>query len=494
MVDGAVEALEVLDDDVGGDVAGDVDRVAAEAADDAVGDAVGRRLDVERVVALEAVDLDHLHVAVADVDARAEDAGGGDDDLVGELGAEHDDLVEAGAAVERDRGVDVVGDVVVAGAAADIQRPRGRGAEHRLREPVGAEHDRAVGHLGEREGAHGEAVVAVVALQAQLGLVGVDDELVVARAALGDQRRVRTGAQPALGRGDQDRKDVGRREPAVGDVALGPEDLPDLERVVVGAAVEGDDRRGVVGEERVVAALAVDAQAAVEASVVVDPLDERALLVAGDRVAVAVEVVAGGVHDVVVPSGVLADAVDRHDVGVVQPPGGAGLAAEPGQVGRLAEQLQGDVAIERLLVRLVDDPHAPPADLAHDPEVAPGLGQERDVLRLNPSVRLPGRDQRPQPGIPDEFQPDQDRVGRPVELPGLLAAPDAAIQVLGDLGQLGLGQLAHGEGEQPLRARASDRAHSLPLVPDPVPGIRSERMEFRMPPIIFVSIRKCATP
>ena len=180
----------------------------------------------------------------------------------------------------------------------------------------------------------------------------------------------------------------------------------------------------------------------------------------------------------------LADAVDRDDVGVVQPAGGAGLSAEAGQVGRLAEQLDGDVPVERLLERLVDDPHAPPADLAHDPELAPGLGQGRDILRPGPCIRLPGRGQRPQPGIPDELQPDQDGVGRPVELRGQLAAPDAAIQVLGDVGQIGLGQLAHGEGEQPLRARASDRAHSLPLVPDPVPCIRSERMEFRMPPII----------
>ncbi len=189
-------------------------------------------------------------------------------------------------------------------------------------------------------------------------------------------------------------------------------------------------------------------------------------------------------HDVVVPPGVLADAVDRHDVGVVQPPGGAGLAAEPGQVGRLAEQLHSDVPVQRLLERLVDDPHAPPADLAHDAELAPGLGHERDVLRRNPSVRLLGRVQRPRPGITDEFQADQDRVGRPVELPGLLVAPDAAIQVVGDLGQIGLGQLADGKGEDPLLAWASDRAHSLPLVPDPVPDLRCERTEFRMSPII----------
>ena len=283
MVDVAVQALELLDDDVLGDVAGDVDGVAAEAADDAVGDAEGRRLDEERVVALEAVDLDDLDVRVADVDARAEDAGGGDDDVVGELGAEHDDLVEAGAAVERDRGVDVVGDLVVAGAGADVERPRGREADGGPCDAVGVEHDGAVEHLREREGAHDEDVVAVVALEAQLGLVGVDDELVVARAALRDQRRARAGAQPAAGRGDQVREDVGGGEAAFEDVALGAEDLPDLEAVVAGAAVERGDRRRVVGEERVVAAAAVDGQAAVERGVVVDPLDEGARLVAGDR-------------------------------------------------------------------------------------------------------------------------------------------------------------------------------------------------------------------
>ena|SRR5579883_2243888 len=48
-------------------------------------------------------------------------------------------------------------------------------------------------------------------------------------------------------------------------------------------------------------------------------------------------------HDVEVPTGVLADAVDRDEVGVVQPAGGPGLAAASRQVGRLAEQLPGDV-------------------------------------------------------------------------------------------------------------------------------------------------------
>ena len=74
-------------------------------------------------------------------------------------------------------------------------------------------------------------------------------------------------------------------------------------------------------------------------------------------------------HDVEVPPVVLAHPVDRDDIGVVQPAGGLGLAAEPRQVGRLAEQLQGHVPVERPLVRLVDDPHPAATDLADDAEV-----------------------------------------------------------------------------------------------------------------------------
>ena len=54
---------------------------------------------------------------------------------------------------------------------------------------------------------------------------------------------------------------------------LEPKIWPIWKRVVAGAAVERGDRAGVVGEEVVVAAEAVDAQAAVERGVVVDALD-----------------------------------------------------------------------------------------------------------------------------------------------------------------------------------------------------------------------------
>ena len=64
-------------------------------------------------------------------------------------------------------------------------------------------------------------------------------------------------------------------------------------------------------------------------------------------------------HGVVVQALVLADAEDRHDVGVVQPGRGPGLAPEPLQPGRSrpameGQHLQGHVPAQRFLDRLVD--------------------------------------------------------------------------------------------------------------------------------------------
>ena len=73
MVDRAARALDVEREDVAGDVAGDVDRVVAEPADHARRDAGRGREDVDRVVALERVDLEHLDVRVGDRDADAVD-------------------------------------------------------------------------------------------------------------------------------------------------------------------------------------------------------------------------------------------------------------------------------------------------------------------------------------------------------------------------------------------------------------------------------------
>ena len=80
-------------------------------------------------------------------------------------------------------------------------------------------------------------------------------------------------------------------------------------------------------------------------------------------------------HGVEADIPVLAHLVDRHDVGVVQPGRGAGLAAEPlldhPVAGHLPRQdLQRHAAAQRDLLGLVHDAHAAPADLAEDPVVA----------------------------------------------------------------------------------------------------------------------------
>ena len=59
----------------------------------------------------------------------------------------------------------------------------------------------------------------------------------------------------------------------MGVIAAHAEDLPDLEAVVAGPAVEGGDRGVVVDGEVVVAAVAEHREAAVDGVVVVDPLD-----------------------------------------------------------------------------------------------------------------------------------------------------------------------------------------------------------------------------
>src|SRR5262249_11805659 len=150
-----------------GDVAGHVHHVVAQAADDPRGHAGLRAQHVDDVVAFQGVDLQHLDVRVSDGQAGAEDPLGGDDDVVGDLGAQDDELVEAGAAVHRDGRVDIVLDLVVARAGADGGLGRGREAPGELR--LGDHLDRvdkddvAGDRVGFRqgEGADDEQVVAV---------------------------------------------------------------------------------------------------------------------------------------------------------------------------------------------------------------------------------------------------------------------------------------------------------------------------------------------
>ena len=82
-------------------------------------------------------------------------------------------------------------------------------------------------------------------------------------------------------------------------------------------------------------------------------------------------------HGVVMHAALAADGEDRHDVGVVQPGDGLGLAMEPMHRllighGAKPENLQGHATAQRGLLGLVDDAHAAAAELADDPELAQG--------------------------------------------------------------------------------------------------------------------------
>ena len=86
-------------------------------------------------------------------------------------------------------------------------------------------------------------------------------------------------------------------------------------------------------------------------------------------------------HDVVVQAVLLADAEDRHDVGVVQLGRRPRLALEAAQLPRVeqgvaGQHLDGHVPAQGELLRLVDDPHAAAAHLPQD-LVIPQLPQRR---------------------------------------------------------------------------------------------------------------------
>ena len=207
VVDGARGALDVAGDDTAGHVTGDVDDVAAEATDDAGGHSRSSGEDVKQVVALKPVDLEDLDVGVGDCQAGSVDGLGRHDDVVGELGAQHHDLVDAVAAVDGDGGVDVVLHLVVAGAGADLGGRRGReqaGSEARHGDLVRgvAPDDLAGGDTaesagpggqGQGEGPDDELVIAVISFEPQRGLVRVDDERVIPGASLSEQRLAHTG-------------------------------------------------------------------------------------------------------------------------------------------------------------------------------------------------------------------------------------------------------------------------------------------------------------
>ncbi len=92
---------------------------------------------------------------------------------------------------------------------------------------------------------------------------------------------------------------------------------------------------------------------------------------------------------------VLADLVDRHDVGMVEVGRRLGLGAEPLDVAARGEaagedHLERDDPVERRLPRLVDDPHPAPGDLLQQLVVAEVAdGRQRGVaVRLDRAGRV----------------------------------------------------------------------------------------------------------
>ena len=275
VIDVGALAFEFLGRDDIGHVGANVEDVVAQATDDLGRHAERRALDREVVVALHAVDFEHLDVGEGDVDAATEYALVGDDEVVAELGAEDQHLVEAGAAIDGHGRVQRVLDEVVAGAALDHLFTDGRKATLGARNAIAVEHQRAVERvgLGKRERAHDEQVVAVAAFEAQRRLVAVNLERVVSAAALGHDGRTVAAAQVAARRRHGAKHVTGQQVGA--GIALRTELLADLEEVVASATVQRGDDAVVVRREVVVAATAFDDQPAIEVGVVVDALDLR---------------------------------------------------------------------------------------------------------------------------------------------------------------------------------------------------------------------------
>ncbi len=79
-------------------------------------------------------------------------------------------------------------------------------------------------------------------------------------------------------------------------------------------------------------------------------------------------------HRVVVYAPRAADGVDRNDVRMVQPGGGAGFVREPLELPRVEDScerqhLERHAAVERNLSRFIHDPHPAAPDLADDTEI-----------------------------------------------------------------------------------------------------------------------------
>jgi hypothetical protein len=87
-------------------------------------------------------------------------------------------------------------------------------------------------------------------------------------------------------------------------------------------------------------------------------------------------------HGIVMHAVLAADGEDRHDAGVVQVRRGPRLVVEALELPRVErrrerQHLERHAPSQGHLLGLVDDPHAPLAELAHDPEVANPLRKPR---------------------------------------------------------------------------------------------------------------------
>ncbi len=367
--------------------AADVEGVAAQAADQLDQNRRARALDVEVVVALLAVDDDLLDTDIRDVEAGAEDALVGDHEVVAELGAEHDQRVEAVAAVDPHGRVDGVVDAVRALTAVDVR-------ERSLRV--------VRVHLDER--ADEERVVVLLAVQEELREVVVDGERVVAGAAV-DRGGARDAVRQVALRRRRGAEEVRRGEAVVGvrAVARRGEDLADLERVVAGVAEDRRRAEVVVEDEGVVAVAAVDLEAAVDEGVVVHALhdaveDRRAVrpdAEGGDHRGRVRDQLVRAEEEVVRLVGAedleLVDADDRV-VGDVDDrlrlAAGVRQARETDHVrvvvlAAVQVQLGGEAVLERLVaVAVVVDADDVVAEAAVDPRLAAGRADVYDVVGL----------------------------------------------------------------------------------------------------------------
>ena len=244
------------------DIASNEELIAAQPADQRGDHILACAEDKECVVAFETVDFDRLFDAVdTDIQPGAEHAVFRDHEIIIGFRADHSDRIKACAAIDAERRVDVVVDRIIAGAGVQQQI------------------------VGGDEGADDEIVVAVLAFHAQLRLVGEDCDDVAAAAAendhafgdaVGDEAAGDVGAADLVALPHAGGLIKARRRVEVGSVrGVGAEHLTDLERIHAVAAIEHEGGAGVVGDETVVAGPAIDPNAAIDARIVIDPLDFR---------------------------------------------------------------------------------------------------------------------------------------------------------------------------------------------------------------------------